>query len=55
MAVDCRKLTDNLSRFYDFTSKTVLFVGAGGSQLLDPSIRTGKLMAIDQNAALREL
>jgi tRNA G37 N-methylase Trm5 len=51
-----RQLTENLHRFYDFTDKVVLFVGAGGRQLLDPSIRTRKLIAIDQNAqSLREL
>jgi hypothetical protein len=56
MAVDCRNLTENLSRFYDFRSKTVLFVGAGGRQLFDPSIPTKALIAIDQDVdALREL
>jgi len=56
MAVDYGKLTGNLGRFYDFTGKVVLFVGAGGRQLLDPAIRTKKLVAIDRDAeALREL
>lgn len=56
MAVDLRELTANLVRFYDFSGKTVLFVGAGGRQLLDPSAGTGKLIAIDQDAdSLREL
>lgn len=56
MATDYAKLTQNLLRFYDFTNKIVLFVGAGGKQLLSPSARTKKLIAIDQDvAALREL
>jgi len=37
MAMDYGKLTENLGRFYDFTDKVVLFVGAGGRQLLDPA------------------
>ena len=56
MATDYAQLTKNLLRFYDFTNKVVLFVGAGGRQLLDPSAGTKKLIAIDQDAeALREL
>lgn len=56
MATDYHQLTENLCRFYDFSGKTVLFVGAGGRQLLDPSIKTRKLFAIDQDVeALREL
>lgn len=56
MAVDYARLAENLRRFYDFACKVVLFVGAGGGQLLDPSVRAKKLIAIDQNAeALREL
>lgn len=56
MAVDYRKLTADLSRFYDFTGKVVVYAGAGGRQLLDPSIPTRKTIAIDQDAeSLREL
>jgi hypothetical protein len=56
LAADYAQLTRNLLRFYDFTNKVVLFVGAGGRQLLDPSVGTKKLIAIDQNVeALREL
>ena len=56
MATDYGKLTENLHRFYDFTGKVVLFVGAGGRQLLDSSIRTKKVIAIDENAqSLKEL
>ncbi|MBI3644747.1 MAG: hypothetical protein HY233_02095 [Acidobacteriales bacterium] len=55
MATDYAQLTENLLRFYDFTNKVVLFVGAGGRQLLDPSAGTKKLIAIDQDVeALRE-
>lgn len=56
MATDYAQLTRNLLHFYDFTNKVVLFVGAGGKQLLDPSAGTKKLIAIDQDVeALREL
>jgi len=49
------QLTENLLGFYDFTNKVVLFVGAAGRQLLDPSAGTKKLIAIDQDVeGLRE-
>ncbi len=49
-------MTDDLLRFYDFSEKVVLFVGAGGRQLLPPSAGARKLIAIDQNEeALRAL
>jgi len=50
VAVDCGKLTENLTHFYDFTGKVVLFVGAGGRQLLDSATRARKLIAIDRDA-----
>jgi hypothetical protein len=49
LATDYAKLTENLSRFYDFTDKEVLFIGAAGRQLLDPDTRTRKLIAIDKD------
>lgn len=56
MATDYAKLTENLCRFYDFTDKVVLFVGAAGRQLLGPATKTRKLIAIDKDVeALREL
>jgi predicted RNA methylase len=56
LATDYAQLTRNLLRFYDFTNKVVLFVGAGGKQLLGPSAGAKKLIAIDQDVeALREL
>jgi len=56
LATDYAKLSENLSRFYDFTGKVVLFVGAGGRQLLDPAAPVRKLIAIDKDVeALREL
>ena len=54
MATDYAKLTENLNRFYDFTGKVVLFIGAAGRQLLDPSTRVKKLVAIDKDAAALE-
>jgi hypothetical protein len=56
LATDYARLTENLYRFYDFTGKVVLFVGAGGKQLLDPAAPIRKLIAIDKDIeALREL
>lgn len=56
MATDYAQLTANLCSFYDFTDKVVLFVGAAGRQLLGPTARTRKLIAIDKDvAAIREL
>jgi hypothetical protein len=56
LATDYAQLTENLLGFYDFTNKVVLFVGAAGRQLLDPSAGTKKLIAIDQDVeGLREL
>ncbi len=56
LATDYAKLSEDLRRFYDFTGKVVLFVGAGGRQLLDPGTAVKKLVAIDKDVdALREL
>jgi len=50
MAADYAKMSDDLRRFYDFTDKVVLFIGAAGKQLLDPSTPVKKLIAIDKDA-----
>ena len=50
MAADYQKLAGNLTSFYDFTAKTVLYVGAGGRQLLDPAVKNRRLIAIDRDA-----
>ena len=50
MAADYRLLSRTLSGFYDFTGKSVLYVGAGGRQFLDPAVRTRKVIAIDRDA-----
>ena len=56
MATDLRELTENLVRFYNFKNKIVVYVGAGGRQLLTPLEGTKKLIAIDQDGtALKEL
>ena len=49
MAVDYAQLVANLRRFYDFSGKVVLVVGAGGGQLLDPACKAKKLIAIDRD------
>ena len=49
MAVDRQQLMKDLRSFYDFTNKTVLFVGAGNGRLLDPTVQTRKLIAIDKD------
>jgi predicted RNA methylase len=56
LTVDRQKLRDDLHRFYDFTNKAVLFVGAGGGQLFDPAVTTKKLIVIDRDEeAVNEL
>jgi hypothetical protein len=49
VATDYAKLSRDLARFYDFRDKVVLYVGAGGRQLLDPAMPTKKLIAIDRD------
>ncbi len=56
VAADYAKMSEDLRRFYDFTGKVVLFIGAGGRQLLDPGMPVKKLVAIDKDhGALRQL
>lgn len=43
MPTDYAALSENLSRFYNFTDKSVLFIGAGGRQLLDPATKTRRM------------
>jgi hypothetical protein len=50
LAADYGQFTENLSRFYDFTGKVVLFVGAGRRQLFDFSVKTKRIIAIEQDA-----
>jgi predicted RNA methylase len=54
MATDYVRLTENLNRFYNFTDKVVLFIGAAGRQLLDPSLGTKKLIAVDKDSVALE-
>ncbi len=49
MVVDRSELTRNLTKFYDFEGKTVLYVGAGGGQLLSPLSGVKSVVAIDSN------
>ncbi len=56
MATDYAKLAADLGRFYDFSDKVVLYIGAGSRQLLDPATPTKKLVAIDKDDnSLRDL
>lgn len=50
MVVNRSKLTANLTEFYDFKGKSVLYVGAGGGQLLGPASGVSKVVAVDSNA-----
>ncbi len=55
MAADYALLTKNLGEFYNFADKVVLLVGAGHGQLLDPTVRTKKTIAVDRDlGALQE-
>lgn len=51
MAADYGQLSENLRQFYNFADKTVLYVGAGGKQLLNVSAGFKKLIAIDRDPA----
>ena len=54
MAADYAKMSDDLRRFYDFTGKVVLFIGAAGKQLLAPATPVKKLVAIDKDVKALE-
>ncbi len=55
MAADYARMSADLCRFYDFSGKVVLFIGAAGRQLLDPSMPVKKLIAIDKDAVALEV
>ncbi len=50
MVVDRDELTANLTKFYDFRGKTVLYVGCGLGQLLPPRSGVASVVAIDRDA-----
>lgn len=50
MVVDRNKLSADLTDFYDFSGKSVVYVGAGGGQLLSPKSGVRKVIAVDSNA-----
>jgi len=54
MAADYARMSADLCRFYDFSGKVVLFIGAAGKQLLDSSTPVKKLIAIDKDVAALE-
>jgi hypothetical protein len=49
LAVDREQPRPKPYRFYQSRNKVVLYVGAGGGQLLDTSADFSKLIAVDQN------
>lgn len=56
MAANIDLIIENLCRFYDFSGRTVVSVGAGGGQFVDFGRRAGKIIAVDEDAeALEEL
>ena len=50
MVVNRNRLTVNLTKFYDFKGKSVLYVGAGRGQLLGPASGVSKVAAVDCDA-----
>jgi SAM-dependent methyltransferase len=50
MVVDRNELTANLTKFYDFRGKSVLYVGCGLGQLLPPESGIASVVAIDRDA-----
>jgi hypothetical protein len=50
MVVDREELTTNLTNFYDFSGKTVLYTGCGLGQLLPPQSGVKSVIGIDRDA-----
>ena len=50
MATDLALIRANVRGFYEFSEKVVLWVGAGGGQLLDPAVTPARVLAIDPDA-----
>jgi len=50
MVVDRDELTVNLTKFYDFRGKSLLYTGCGLGQLLPPESRVSSVAAIDRDA-----
>jgi predicted RNA methylase len=51
VATDIGQIVAELSRFYDFTDKTVIEVGAGGGQLIDYARPARRVIAVDRDEA----
>ncbi len=49
MVVSRGELTANLTKFYDFKGKSVLYVGCGLGQLLPPESGVARVVAIDRD------
>jgi SAM-dependent methyltransferase len=49
LVVDRSKLSADLADFYEFKGKAVIYVGAGGGQLLGPETGVKRVVAIDSN------
>lgn len=50
MAVDVQEVIQNLNTFYDFNSRSVIHVGAGGGQLILYAGKTERVLAVDNDA-----
>jgi len=48
MAADVRAIVANLAEFYDFGSKVVVDVGAGGGQLVEFARPARRVVAVDR-------
>jgi hypothetical protein len=56
LATDVARVIENLCRFYEFSGKTVVSVGAGGGQLIEYGRTARKVIAVDQDAeSLKQL
>jgi hypothetical protein len=49
LVVDREEISANLTLFYDFRGKAVLYVGAGRGQLLGPDSGVSRVVAIDRD------
>jgi hypothetical protein len=55
MAADLDRIVGNLLAFYDFSGRVVISVGAGGGQLVEYGRKARKVVAIDSDAAARQI
>lgn len=51
MAIDIRKVIENLLAVYDFSGRTIIVVGGGGGQFIEYGRSARQILAVDNDAA----